>query len=166
MGIYFGNESVGIPEGSIISFAGNTEPAGWLFCDGRVCERAGIYAQLFNAIGITYNTGGETGTQFRLPDLRNQFVRGKAADRALGSKQEDAMRDISGSFRVPTREDGYGGNQTVTGSFSKEPMGHGYEHHGWSGSKVKLDLPAYIGTEHVANEFRPVNIALNYIIKY
>lgn len=42
-------------------------PAGWLLCDGSTVSRT-TYAALFSAIGTTYNTGGEAGTDFRLPN--------------------------------------------------------------------------------------------------
>ena len=41
-------------------------PDGWLECNGQVVLRAD-YPDLFAAIGTTYNTGGELGTEFRLP---------------------------------------------------------------------------------------------------
>ena len=44
-------------------------PADWLQCDGALELRAD-YPALFAAIGTAYNTGGESGAQFRLPDLR------------------------------------------------------------------------------------------------
>jgi microcystin-dependent protein len=42
---------------------------GWLHCRGQVVSRA-TYPDLFTAIGTQYNTGGEAGTDFRLPDMR------------------------------------------------------------------------------------------------
>lgn len=43
-------------------------PAGHLAANGAVVDRA-TYPSLFAAIGTTYNTGGETGAQFRLPNI-------------------------------------------------------------------------------------------------
>jgi microcystin-dependent protein len=48
------------------------EPAGWLFCDGRVLARVD-YAALYAAIGTSYNIGGESGAQFRIPDYRDRL---------------------------------------------------------------------------------------------
>jgi microcystin-dependent protein len=64
--------------GVILPYAGTTEPSaqGWLLCDGRLLLRAD-YAALFAAIGTSYNTGGETGLQFRIPDLRGRAIAGK-----------------------------------------------------------------------------------------
>lgn len=84
------------PAGTICYYAAGTVPPGrWVAGDGQVVNRAGTYADLFAIIGTTYNTGGESGTQFRLPDLRGVVVRGQDAgrgldpSRVLGSYQAD-----------------------------------------------------------------------------
>jgi len=70
--------------GEIRMFAGNFEPAGWMFCDGRLLPIS-ENETLFNLIGTTY--GGDGQSTFALPDLRgrmpvhqgNSFVLGQAA---------------------------------------------------------------------------------------
>ncbi|GEP56735.1 tail fiber protein [Reyranella soli] len=62
--------------GEVVPFAGSAAPAGALFCFGQVVSRT-TYAGLFALLGTTYNTGGEAGTDFRLPDLRGRVVAGK-----------------------------------------------------------------------------------------
>lgn len=54
---------------------GGADPNGWLWCDGRVMVRT-TYAALFAKIGTSYNTGGETGAQFRIPDMRGRTGQG------------------------------------------------------------------------------------------
>jgi len=56
----------GVTVGTLIPFSGATIPSGYLECDGSVQLQAS-YPGLFAAIGTTWNTGGELGTQFRLP---------------------------------------------------------------------------------------------------
>lgn len=65
--------SSGLPTGSYVPFAGAeaTVPVGWLLCAGQTVSRT-TYARLFAICGTTYNTGGEAGTDFRLPDLRGR----------------------------------------------------------------------------------------------
>jgi microcystin-dependent protein len=63
------------PTGSITAFAGSSAPTSWLLCYGQTLVRA-TYPDLFAVIGTTYNTGGEAGTDFRLPDLRGRTVAG------------------------------------------------------------------------------------------
>ena len=65
-----------IPAGTIWDFAGiNGAPTGWLLCGGQEVEQS-LYPDLFTAIGTTYNTGGESPTNFRVPDLRGRVVAG------------------------------------------------------------------------------------------
>ena len=42
-------------------------PSGWIEAEGGVVLRAD-YPDLFTLIGTNFNTGGETGLQFRLPN--------------------------------------------------------------------------------------------------
>ena len=60
--------SAGTPVGVIQDFAGPIAniPNGFLLCDGSVVSRS-TYANLFAAIGTLWNTGGESGSVFRLP---------------------------------------------------------------------------------------------------
>jgi microcystin-dependent protein len=89
-----------VPIGSINYFAAQTPPTGYLECNGAVVSQS-TYAELFQAIGTRYNTGGEGTGNFRLPDLRGEFVRGWDngrgidAGRTLGSKQEDEFKSHS-----------------------------------------------------------------------
>jgi microcystin-dependent protein len=56
-----------IPAGVALVYRGGALPAGYLLEDGSTVSRT-TYATLFAAIGTTYNTGGEAGTDFRLPN--------------------------------------------------------------------------------------------------
>ncbi|KAB7768845.1 phage tail protein [Xanthomonas maliensis] len=67
--------------GQIILFAGNYEPQGWAFCDGRQLQ-INNYMALYSLIGTTY--GGDARTTFNLPDLRGRVAisQGQGAARA------------------------------------------------------------------------------------
>lgn len=65
-----------VPAGTVVPYAGTTEPSGWLFPYGQAVAQA-TYPSLYAAIGTTYNTGGEGAGNFRLPDLRGRVVPGK-----------------------------------------------------------------------------------------
>lgn len=56
--------------GEIRMFAGDFEPYGWRFCDGRLLAIS-EYESLFALIGTTY--GGDGTTTFALPDLRGRI---------------------------------------------------------------------------------------------
>ncbi len=58
--------------GDIKLSGSGTPPAGtWLLCDGAVYAES-TYADLFAAIGTSFNTGGEGSGNFRVPDLRGR----------------------------------------------------------------------------------------------
>jgi len=63
-----------LPAGMVIAFAGATAPPGWLACDGLEVSRTQFPA-LFAAIGTAWGNGNGT-TTFNLPDLRGRFLRG------------------------------------------------------------------------------------------
>lgn len=67
---------LGLPVGTIVSYAGATVPTGWLLCDGSAINRA-TYSTLFTAIGTAYGVGDGV-TTFELPDMRGRFPFGKA----------------------------------------------------------------------------------------
>jgi microcystin-dependent protein len=61
--------------GTVVAYAGSTEPSGWLFCFGQAVSRS-TYAALFAALGTTYGAG-DGSTTFGLPDLRGRVAAGK-----------------------------------------------------------------------------------------
>lgn len=68
---------LGVPIGTVIWFAGIAAPSGYLVCNGSVFSNGGIYANLFSVISTRFNTGGESASQFRLPNLERRFIAGK-----------------------------------------------------------------------------------------
>jgi len=62
------------PVGSVIDFAGNSAPTGWLVCDGSAVSRT-TYSDLFSAIGTLWGSGDGINT-FNLPDLRRKTTIG------------------------------------------------------------------------------------------
>lgn len=69
---------LGVPLGTILPYAGQVAPFGYLLCDGGEIEIS-KYRDLYNVIGNTYGTPvrGATGLTFVLPDLRARFPLGK-----------------------------------------------------------------------------------------
>lgn len=104
----------GLPAGTILPFAGNTPPPGYLLCDGALVNET-QYPELFAAIGTAWCSGAGAG-DFRVPDLRGRFMRGAddGANRdeigvrtasnvggsaiGVGSLQGDATRRPNNSF--------------------------------------------------------------------
>lgn len=81
-----------VPVGSVMPFAGTTEPAGWLFCYGQAVSRT-TYARLFSVLSTVYGTG-DGSTTFNLPDLRGRVVAGQ--DDMGGSSADRLTAVING----------------------------------------------------------------------
>lgn len=102
-----------VPSGLVQWFAGSTAPTGWLYCNGAVLETA-TYPDLYAAIGRTYTGSTVPSTQFQIPDLRGQFLRGwdnRASGgvdnaRAFGSSQNDTFASHRHSLTLHTGDYG------------------------------------------------------------
>jgi len=151
------------PPGVVVPYAGSTAPTGYLLCNGAAVSRT-TYAALFAVCGTTHGSGNGS-TTFNVPNLVGYFVRGldtgKAVDpdtRTLGSTQAHGV--VAHVHRVETEDYGNsdGGAYVGRGDASLEES---------SSSVIKSSGPynsgnsSYIGL----TETRPVNKALNYIIK-
>ena len=151
-----------IPVGTIISWPVAQNPAdwqnsdgsyNWLECNGQSISKT-VYPELFALMG------GHT------PDLRGLFLRGHGGNSAgLGEQQGHAMRDISASGSISV---GFGGYLSGSGIF--KPVGshkvtviRGTWDNNWSSTNYGLDLSA--GGVPVANEVRPDNQAVRYLIR-
>ena len=64
-----------IPVGSIVAFAGSVAPEGWLLCDGSILAQD-EYVLLYLVIGRTYG-GVEANATYALPDLRSRVPVGR-----------------------------------------------------------------------------------------
>lgn len=101
-----------IPTGSVISFAGQTAPEGWLLCQGQAVSRT-TYAQLFAVIGTTFGSG-DGSTTFNLPDLRGRVAVGVDSDANLGiilGNQSVALTDEHNGPHQHTLFSGTGGTE-------------------------------------------------------
>lgn len=67
-------QASGNPTGTIISFAADNPPEGYLECNGQEVSRT-TYSQLFEVIGTKYGEG-DGSTTFNVPDLQGEFLRG------------------------------------------------------------------------------------------
>lgn len=97
--------STGMPIGSIMAYGSVTTPVGFLLCDGTIYQNS-AYPELASLLGTTY--GGTPGTSFGVPDLRDEFVRGRGDGRTLGSKQAGSLA----SHLHPVSDPGH--NHTIT----------------------------------------------------
>lgn len=105
-----------IVPGTLIDFAGNAVPAGYLLCDGSAVSRT-IYAALFAAIGVVWGPG-DGSTTFNIPNLarRTTIGEGGTGTGTIGS----AVGNIGGeeNHALTAGENGthnHSGSCTVTG---------------------------------------------------
>ena len=160
---------VGLPAGSVVQFAMNTAPTGWLKANGATVSRT-TYATLFAAIGTTFGAG-DGSTTFALPDLRGRFTRNWAdngsidSGRAFGSAQDDAFQGhwhgIEAPGVSPAQVGRDGGGGTGTGNFRAD----GTPTTPYPYATYMVDNGVN-GTPRTASETRPTNIALLACIKF
>ena len=94
--------------GEIAAFAGNFEPGGWMFADGRLLAIS-EYETLFNVIGTTY--GGDGQTTFALPDLRGRTIIGAGNGIALGQAGGSPETTLT-EAQMPTHDHSIPGDTT------------------------------------------------------
>lgn len=177
----------GVPAGTILPFGGtsNTVPEGYLLCDGSSVLQA-QYPGLFAAIGTSW--GSADATHFNVPDLRGVFLRGVDGSRGLDSDRATrgssspggAVGNAVGSFEswataLPHNAftTDVGGSHThsyVTTSLYLD------NHFNNPGGMMRFGDPSTFLTSDAGAhshaitgggdlESRPVNAAVNYIIR-
>jgi microcystin-dependent protein len=85
------------PPGTVVDYAGATEPTGWLFCYGQAVDRT-TYAGLFAAIGTTFGSG-DGSTTFNLPDIRGRVTAGQDD---MGGTSANRLTGLSGGVNGDT----------------------------------------------------------------
>ena len=109
--------------GEIMIFAGNFEPAGWAFCDGRLLP-INQNTALFAVIGNTY--GGDGITTFALPDLRGRVPLGIGQGPGLGTYQigqkAGTEHVVLTTGNLPSHDHALGANSAAATETS--PTGH------------------------------------------
>ncbi len=161
-----------VPPGTVVAYAGATAPDGWLLCDGRAVPRP-TYAPLFAAISSTYGNG-DGSTTFNLPDFRGRFLRGadlgvgRDPGRTLGSVQADMVGRHGHSISDPGH--GHEIHSYVPGS-STTAEAVQYVHNvlgpaNTTGGAVLTNVTGISVNDSTGAETRPVNSAVNYLIKF
>ena len=155
------------PPGSIVMFANQTVPAGWLECNGASVSAItypNLAAALVSTLDITkYCYGGTVvGGSFTLPDLRGTFVRGW--DHTAGTDPNAATRTDRG--------DGVTGDHVGTKQVdSIKAHNHSYTTVSVVSTGLATGSGASLGSVSTGNngapnsETRPVNTYMMYIIK-
>tara|TARA_R100001086_G_scaffold6729_1_gene4091 strand:+ start:1676 stop:2830 length:1155 start_codon:yes stop_codon:yes gene_type:complete len=181
----------GVPTGSVFCMAVATVPSGYLECNGQTLSRT-TYAALFNIIGTQY--GAPSGSTFKVPDLRGEFIRGfdngRGVDnsRSIGTLQGDDNKLHNHGINFNTQSHSLTGtvgaisetfevSGTTTGVFSKgsvggqrtpiesDVSGAGSFNFNGTHSHSVVGNTANSGGDGIQGESRPRNIAMMYVIK-
>lgn len=82
-----------VPVGSIVPYAANTPPDGWLVCDGAAVNRED-YTELFAVINTKYGSGDGSKT-FNLPNFINNTFWGGSSS---GAVKKAGLPNIKGTI--------------------------------------------------------------------
>lgn len=150
------------PTGTIIAFAGNTLPKGYLLCDGSKVSRT-TYKKLFDVIGTTYGAG-DGKTTFTLPNLIDRFLEGSSA---AGKYRDAGLPNITGSILI----DRGGKYQDIeySGAFYAEKGNHfniPINTQGDNPPNIKIDASRSSSIYGNSNTVQPPALTMRYIIKY
>lgn len=165
-----------VPTGTILMYAANSAPAGFLICDGSAVSRT-TYARLFALIGVTYGAGNGS-TTFNLPNFLGIFPRGYDSGgsvdpaRTFGSTQGHAIQSHNHSNGVNVTTGSavpfsYGDTSTgVTGTTTAHTDANSAQRNGYTSTGT---VAAGSGSGSPAGTFaaetRPINLAVGFIIK-
>lgn len=150
--------------GDIKMHYGTSAPDGWFACDNSVFDTAKyplLYAKL---------------NSDRLPDFRGLVPRGydptgindpDGATRTIGSKQEDAGRNITGSFTalLQAGEDIFSGGCFFTKEINSASE-NGSRSNRYETPLYAIDASLSWGEDHTADEFRGKNFSILFCIKH
>lgn len=146
------------PTGSIIAFAGNTLPDGYLLCDGSQVSRT-TYKKLFDVIGTTYGEG-DGSTTFTLPNLIDRFLEGSSA---AGEYRDAGLPNIQNTIKniIHDGKDTYNGALRLTHEDGQVNWGEGF-FRGALTFDASFANPIYGASSTV----QPPAVTMRYIIKY
>lgn len=154
-------KQVELPTGSVIAFAGDRVPSGYLICNGATVSRT-TYDNLFEVIGTTYGAG-DGSTTFNLPQLSDgRFIRGEST---AGNVHVAGLPNITGT----SNWQGVSPNGSASGAFGRSTTSGG-ETFGGSGSKniIIFDFNASrsSGVYGRSTTVMPQSLSMRYYIKY
>lgn len=165
-------QSVLNPIGTVIAFAGNSAPAGYLICNGAAVSRT-TYAKLFAIIGTTYGAGDGSAT-FNLPNLTDKFIMGSGT---AGTSKTAGLPNITGGFttKVPNGHVNYtvgafvGGEGTSTSNTTTEASYSGSGNSTWKDTyRYGFALNASKSSSIYGNSttVQPPALTMRFYIKY
>lgn len=146
-----------VPAGTVIAFAANKAPDGFLLCNGATVSCT-TYAKLYEAIGTTYGTGDGSST-FALPNLTDKFIQGSGT---AGTSKEAGLPNITGTFATEGSLDKSAptGAFYRTGTSTRGAPGDGTDH------IIGLDASRSSAIYGASDTVQPPALTMRYYIKY
>ena len=147
----------GVPTGTVLPFAGEEIPLGFLLCNGAAVSKA-TYSDLFKAIGSIYGDSGNEDT-FLLPDLRDRYICGVGTN-SLGTYLAEQLPNITHSHTVSDAYPVF--NQTYTGGPSPA-----LANSNTTATRTTSNFSLSTGSSIYTNlgKVYPLSLTLNFIIK-
>ena len=147
------------PTGTVVSYAKNAAPTGWLLCDGSAVSRT-TYAELFAVIGTTYGAG-DGSTTFNLPNLTDKFIEGGAT---VGTVKAAGLPNIKGqgwNIMGKSTSDWSGAFYSANGSKLATTSGNDA-----GGAMLYFDASRSNSIYGNSSTVQPPALTMRYIIKY
>jgi len=157
----------GVPVGSVMPYFGNSEPEGWLFCDGRSLTDASLTDSKYNALKSHLTNGGAAS----FPDLRGRFPLGRSDKYTLGSIGGEESHQLS-TAELPSHSHPYMDvffsehKNNIVAPQIEVPKNMGSGDTDWDniGHQLSRNTDQTGGNQPHNN--MPPYMTLNYIIKY
>lgn len=149
-----------IPTGSVIPFAGETPPEGFLLCNGQEVSRI-TYARLFNVIKEKFGAGDGV-TTFNVPNLVEKFIEG--TESSVGQTLDAGLPNIKGEWNHSSGYNSYTKNNgAIKSSSSSSPTtGIGA---GWQNENISFDASRSNSIYGKSNTVQPPAVKMLLIIK-
>jgi microcystin-dependent protein len=122
----------GVPSGAVFCIAVASVPSGYLECNGAAVSRT-TYAALFAVIGTQY--GSTNSTNFKVPDLRGEFVRGFDNGRGV-----DSGRSVASSQSAQNQSHNHSASATSTAGAHSHSLNYQRKHVEDTGSAAITDI--------------------------
>lgn len=160
-----GPEGPSLPSGTLLPFAGQNAPVGYLICDGRQVSRS-LYAALYAVIGDLHGAG-DLVTTFNLPDMRGRVPMGAGQGAGLSSRPL-ASKWGQESYAISVAEMPAHQHETTLNADARVQFGVAGGGPGINGSSYATfshALTSFVGGGAPHPTLQP-SLSVTYIIKY
>lgn len=160
-----GNVNItGVPTGTILPFAGETIPSGFLACNGAAVSRT-TYAALFSAIGTTYGSGNGSST-FNVPQIEdNRFLEFSAT---RGTNHNAGLPNITGSINLGRADRGYFTSSSGAFTLAQQQTHYGFygETYDYPYAQANFNASRSSDIYGGSTTVQPKSLTVRAIIKY